>query len=717
MPASVYALNLGDINLKSAPDQPFEAEIQLLGVAADEQNSLSVGLADVAGFRWAGIEWSPVLNQLQFELKRGADGTDYIRIHSSEVVRASLLHFLLKVAWSRGRLFREYTLELDTPLYLIGEQPVDTVAQSFPVPDVERDWNAVRATVSETRNYGPVVQFDTLWSLARELRPDTSVTIQQMMLALLRTNPDAFSYDNINWLKKDDILWMPNDFELKALSASEAYAEVLAQNNFWREARGYGSVGTGVQTASGTLGVDGGLRLVAVAREDQDDGALAVDPDGTAQTEALVLANEQVEELSLGKVELEDKLTEAETIIEDLRRLVELKDDELAALQGHKMSEQAEPGPGLLERLNSFYDSTIEILSGPKFKATYESSYNLARNYWDIALAFLAVLVIAGLLMRRRKADDNPEQEVSSTVAAQPDLAEALAIEKAVFPDEDNVEDTDAAAEESDFAEEIDVVEPAITDEIETGEEDFPDDIEAAEEDLPDDIEEVEEDLPDDMEEAKEDLSDDIEAAEEDPPDDMEAAEEDLQDDVKAGEDDPPDDMEAAEEDLQDDVKAGEDDPPDDIEAAEEDLQDDVEAGEDDPPDDMEAAEEDLQDDVKAGEDDPPDDMEAAEEDLQEDVEADLTDTVEIEEPDPADLGDAEVPGEFPNQEQDMGDEQKDGYQEEEDMVQNKLELARAYLELGDGENVRSILQEVLSEGNAAQREEARQLLEQAASE
>ena len=54
--------------------------------------------------------------------------------------------------------------------------------------------------------------------------------------------------------------------------------------------------------------------------------------------------------------------------------------------------------------------------------------------------------------------------------------------------------------------------------------------------------------------------------------------------------------------------------------------------------------------------------------------------------------------------------------EEEEDMVQNKLELARAYLELGDGENVRSILQEVLSEGNAAQREEARQLLEQATS-
>ena len=520
MPASAYALHLGDINLISESDQPFEAEIQLLDVSADEQNSLSVGLADVAGFRWAGIEWSPVLNQLQFELKRGADGTDYIRIHSSEVVRAPLLHFLLKVAWSKGRLFREYTLELDTPLYLPDEPPGDAVAQSFTAPAGARDWDRVRATVGETRKYGPVVQFDTLWSLARELRLDTSVSIQQMMLALLRTNPDAFSYGNINWLKKGEVLWIPNDFELQAISTSGAFAEVLSQNNFWREARGYSSV---ERTASATVGVDGGLRLVAVAEEDQEgNGAMAVDPDGYAQTADLVLANEQVEELSQEKIELEDKLTEAETIIEDLKRLVELKDDELAALQGQTMSKQAEPGPGLLERLNSFYDSMIELLSGPKFKATFDSTYNLARDYWYIALALLATLVFAGLMLRRRKPDDDVGEEVTPAVAGRPDLAEALGIEKAVFPDEDNGKDTDSSTEDS----------------------------------------------------------------------------------------------------------------PDDIEAGEGEAKDDVEDGE-----------------------------------------------------------------------------------LEEDLVQNKLELARAYLELGDGENVRSILQEVMSEGNAAQREEARQLLEQAASE
>ena len=630
--ASANALNLGDINLKSAPDQPLEAEIQLLGVAADEQDRLSVGLADVAGFRWAGIEWSPVLNQLQFELKRGADGTDYIRIHSSEVVQAPLLHFLLKVAWSRGRLFREYTLELDTPLYLTGEQSAEAVPQSTPALAVERDWNEVRSTVRAARNYGPVIEYDTLWSLARELRPDTSVSIQQMMLALLRTNPDAISYDNINWLRKDAVLWMPNDFELQALTKTEAFAEVLAQNNFWRAERGYATIDTGLQTAAGTVEVDGGLRLVAVAEEDlEGDGTTATDPDGIAEAETLVLANEQVEELSLENIELEDKLTEAETIIEDLRRLVELKDDELAALQGHELSEQAEPGPDLLERLSSVYDSTTEILSGPKVNTALESAYNLARDYWYIALALLAALIFGGLLLRRGKAGDDPGEEASPAVAAEPDLAEALVIEKAVFPDDDKIDDADTAAEELDFEEETEVDEPDITDDMEAGEDELPDDMEAEEDDLPDDVEAEEDDLPDDIE---------------------------------AGDEDSPDDM----------------------------------VEEDDSPDDM-----------AAGEDDSPDELKA--------VEEDVPDAADIEQPEPADPGDAEAAGEVPDREQDMGDEQEEGYQEEEDMVQNKLELARAYLELGDGENVRAILHEVLSEGNAAQREEARQLLEQAASE
>ena len=434
-PAWVFALNLGDINLKSEPGRPLEAEIPLSGVSAEEQDSLSVGLADVAGFRWAGIEWSPALNQLQFELTRGADGADYIRVHSDEAVRTPVLHFLLKVAWSRGRLFREYTLELDTPPSVSGDTPAAAVA-------VEDDWKDARAAVRETRRY-EVVRNDTLWEIARELRPDSSVSIQQMMLALLRTNPDAFSHGNINWLKAGADLWMPSDFEMQALSAADAFAEVLVQNNVWREARGLPAVDTGWLAGTGTIAVDGGLRLVPVGEGDlEDDSVAAAEADGASREQALALANEQVEELSQENIELEHNLAEAETIIEDLRRLVELKDDELAALQGQSVGEDADPGPGLTERLKSFHDATIK------------PAYNLARDNWYIVLAGLALLLVGWLLLRRRAARA-PKGFSVPAASVRTDFVKVTRPEEAASPPEDDAqqeEEEDQAQNKLDLA-------------------------------------------------------------------------------------------------------------------------------------------------------------------------------------------------------------------------------------------------------------------------
>jgi pilus assembly protein FimV len=44
--------------------------------------------------------------------------------------------------------------------------------------------------------------------------------------------------------------------------------------------------------------------------------------------------------------------------------------------------------------------------------------------------------------------------------------------------------------------------------------------------------------------------------------------------------------------------------------------------------------------------------------------------------------------------------------------VGTKLDLARAYLDMGDPDGARSILNEVLEEGEPPQRQEARQLLD-----
>ncbi|MEQ1667623.1 MAG: FimV/HubP family polar landmark protein, partial [Sulfuriferula sp.] len=51
---------------------------------------------------------------------------------------------------------------------------------------------------------------------------------------------------------------------------------------------------------------------------------------------------------------------------------------------------------------------------------------------------------------------------------------------------------------------------------------------------------------------------------------------------------------------------------------------------------------------------------------------------------------------------------------ETEQEVKTKLDLAQVYLEMGDNENAREILQEVVQEGNAQQQAHAHELLQQA---
>jgi pilus assembly protein FimV len=58
-------------------------------------------------------------------------------------------------------------------------------------------------------------------------------------------------------------------------------------------------------------------------------------------------------------------------------------------------------------------------------------------------------------------------------------------------------------------------------------------------------------------------------------------------------------------------------------------------------------------------------------------------------------------------------EEEGEGLLSSLDEVATKLDLARAYIDMGDPDGARSILEEVLEEGNQEQQDEARDLLGQ----
>jgi pilus assembly protein FimV len=376
LPGPVFALGLGKLIVDSALNEPLEARIELLSPKRDELDSLNVGLADSDAFERAGVERQFVLSGLKFELQESEVGADYIRVYSRDPIREPFLNFLVDINWSKGRLVREYTVLLDPPLYEPGARaPVVRAAPSEAAAgpmEAAEPAAAAEAPAEPTfvpysgGDYGPTEANDTLWSIAGRMRPNASISIQQMMLALFRTNPEAFINGNINGLRRGHVLRMPPEAELSAMTREQAFAEAQSHHAAWspgetapvaapqvapapkEPAPAATAAAPAVAPAAGEAHPE--LRLVA---PDKSGGGEPVA--GTAGDTAgagIDLANEQLAALTQENVDLKERLAEAETIIEDLKRLIALKDDELAALQSKVIGAEgaAKPAPAAAPR-------------------------------------------------------------------------------------------------------------------------------------------------------------------------------------------------------------------------------------------------------------------------------------------------------------------------------------------------------------------------------
>ncbi len=238
----VNALGLGTLHSKSALNEYFNADIELLSLGKGELDDIKVGLAPAEAFRNAGIERPFYLSQLKFKPMRLPDGRSVIRVTSRDPVREPFLDFLVEVNWPKGRLLREYTVLLDPPVTLArrpaavaspeaaARQPVTRTTTSQPAPQAP-----AAVANAEAGEYGPTRRNDTLWSIASRVR-HPGVTQEQMMMALFQNNPDAFIGRDINKLRIGEILRVPSREETLTLTAAEARQAFRRQLNEWRAA-------------------------------------------------------------------------------------------------------------------------------------------------------------------------------------------------------------------------------------------------------------------------------------------------------------------------------------------------------------------------------------------------------------------------------------------------------------------------------------------------
>lgn len=243
---------------------------------------------------------------------------------------------------------------------------------------------------------------DTLWEIATANRP-SDVSVQQMIIALLRANQNAFVDNNANRLKAGAILRMPQDSELRSVGRAEAIAEMTEQNRLWQQYRNTfaGNAATTVPATSSPsdessseaspagestdmatadapedtatpdttpeatteaqtpadTGTTGGGELNIIAEPDSTESEATINQGDDAASDNAVVAQVATdislaqEELAAERLQREELLAQADDLTqtnEQMERLIELRENELAQLQS-QMAEQGGEMPATEE--------------------------------------------------------------------------------------------------------------------------------------------------------------------------------------------------------------------------------------------------------------------------------------------------------------------------------------------------------------------------------
>ncbi|QIL45422.1 hypothetical protein G7045_02730 [Acidovorax sp. HDW3] len=330
------ALALGRITVQSALGEPLRAEIELPQITPAEAESLRTQIASPEVFRAQGMEYSTAINGVQAQLQRRTDGTMVLHLTSSRPMNEPFVDLVLNATWSSGQIVRSYTMLFDPPTLRKAPAAVSTPAQaSSATPGAATKSKAstkAKASPAPAPVAAPVATSshadgetvtsrpgDTAGRLAEAHRP-SGVSLDQMLVAMVRSNPDAFVGGNVNRLKSGAVLHMPDAANAQSVSQSEARQIVATQSRDFGEFRRKlatsapsADVGSASRSASGKVQTEVQDKRPSQAAPDKltlSKGAMK----GQKSADDKLAKAKQAEETATRKAELSRNLSELNQI-------------------------------------------------------------------------------------------------------------------------------------------------------------------------------------------------------------------------------------------------------------------------------------------------------------------------------------------------------------------------------------------------------------------
>ncbi|ORL49258.1 FimV/HubP family polar landmark protein [Pseudomonas putida] len=416
------ALGLGELTLKSAQNQPLDAEIELLDVRDLKAAEVAPSLAPPEEFSKAGVAFPTYLEDLTFTPVINPNGKSVLRVTSSQPLPGPVVKFLVQVMWPQGRLLRDYSVLLD---------------QAKAQGDKPAAGNVTPATTGAS-SY-TTQRRDTLWQIAA--RNTQGGSIQQTMIAIQALNPDAFIGNNINQLKVGQVLRLPDQQQIQNIAQGEANSEVAEQYAAWREGR---RLGPRARQLDATRR---GAAEAAPARIAQGDNLRLVSPGnqtGAGQAKALndklAVAQESLDTSRRDNDELKSRMTDLQSQLDKLQRLIELKNDQLARLEAQGATAPAVAGAAPAQPAAAAQPAVEPAPAAVDTAPEPESAANQAPasqpgsaldqilgNPWLLWLiagsSILVLALLLWLLARKRKAQQEAEKHLRMARALEEEQA------------------------------------------------------------------------------------------------------------------------------------------------------------------------------------------------------------------------------------------------------------------------------------------------------
>jgi len=216
MAQGAFALNLGHMQINSKQGEPLKARVEVDSATPEELQGLRVRLFGQKDYEALNLNWENSLAKTTMKLVEGPNSRLFVEIDGQEPVAQAYVELFFEMRWNSGQVNRQMGLLLDAAPTTLALAPKDN-ADGGPSPIV-------------------VSTGDTASQLM-EPYLDGNISMDQMLMALLRNNPRSFVNGNVNLLRSGSTLVVPSTTTAAAMKPLDARVQVQIQNQAFESYR------------------------------------------------------------------------------------------------------------------------------------------------------------------------------------------------------------------------------------------------------------------------------------------------------------------------------------------------------------------------------------------------------------------------------------------------------------------------------------------------